>query len=403
MWGLAVSVYLTAVFHRSGLAVASLDAERRFHVGPSLLAALVAVQLGIYAVMQIPTGAMADRYGPRRMLTAAAALMGSGELIFAFTHASGAALVGRGLVGLGDAVTFLNVLRLAQSWFPRRRYGLLAALTGLVGGMGQLVSTVPLHIGLTQLGWTTTFALSGIVTLGLCAPVWLGLRDRPGRPSRASPVPAVPPVRLTEAVREVMRRRGTWRGMWAHFTLGGPFALFTALWGYPFLVRAERYHPARASDALALVVVTAVVGSLLVGFVMVRAPRRRTTLVYSLGGLLLACWVLTLGLGAGHDPAWVVVALLVATGVGGPASVVAFDLAREANRDERGGAATGVVNIGGFTGAVVANLAIGAVLDIVGHGGHSPADFERAMIVVPVMVAAGMIAFWWCGRPVPAA
>lgn len=142
MWAVAVSVYLTAVFHRSGLAVASLDAEQRFHIGPSVLAVFVAVQLGIYAAMQIPTGAMADRYGPRRMLTAAITLMGAGELAFALTHDAGAALIGRGLVGLGDAVTFLSVLRLVQNWFPVSRYGLLAAITSLVGGVGQLVSTV---------------------------------------------------------------------------------------------------------------------------------------------------------------------------------------------------------------------------------------------------------------------
>lgn len=402
MWAVAVAVYLTAVFHRSGLAVASLDAEQRFHIGPSVLAVFVAVQLGIYAAMQIPTGAMADRYGPRRMLTAAITLMGAGELAFALTHDAGAALIGRGLVGLGDAVTFLSVLRLAQNWFPVSRYGLLAALTSLVGGVGQLVSTVPLHAGLTHLGWTTTFAVSGLVTLALVVPLWLTLHDRPeSRHESSAPVVVSTGERLVDAVREVMRRRGTWRGMWAHFTLTGPFAVFTALWGYPFLVRAEHLSPARASDALALVVLAAVVGAPPVGMLMVRAPRRRPTIVYATATVLFSCWVLTLALGPGHDPAWVVVALLVVTGVGGPASAVAFDLAREANRYERGGAATGVVNIGGFTGAVVADLVIGALLDTVGHGGHSPAGFRWAMAVVPLMVGLGTIAFWWCGRPRP--
>jgi MFS family permease len=93
--------------------------------------------------------------------------------------------------------------------------------------------------------------------------------------------------------------------------------------------------------------------------------------------------------------------LLVVTGIGGPASAIAFDLARESNRHERGGAATGVVNIGGFTGAVLADLAIGGLLDTVGRGGHSRAGFDWAMSVIPVMVALGMTAFWWCGRPRP--
>ena len=75
-WGLAVSAYFVAVFHRTSLGVASLEAERRFHTGPSVLATFVAAQLAVYAGLQIPTGAMADRFGPRRMLTAALGVPG---------------------------------------------------------------------------------------------------------------------------------------------------------------------------------------------------------------------------------------------------------------------------------------------------------------------------------------
>jgi MFS family permease len=244
------------------------------------------------------------------------------------------------------------------------------------------------------------------VTLAVGLPVWTALHDRPATVAVAAtgpsavdgPAPAVAQDRLVDAVREVMRRRGTWRGMWAHFTLTGPFAVFTALWGYPFLVRAAHLHPAQASEALALVVLAAVLGAPPVGTLLVRAPGRRATLVYLAAGALLVAWVAALAVGAGNDPAWLLVVLLIVTGFGGPASAAAFDLARVANRPERGGAATGVVNIGGFTGAVVANLVIGALLDTVGHGGHSPGGFNWAMAVVPAMVAAGLAAFCWCGR-----
>jgi hypothetical protein len=55
-------------------------------------------------------------------------------------------------------------------------------------------------------------------------------------------------------------------------------------------------------------------------------------------------------------------AVVVATGLGASVSVIAFDLAREANPPERGGTATGVVNIGGFACAVLADLVIGWLL-----------------------------------------
>lgn len=393
MWGLAAAVYFAAAFHRNGLAVASLAAERRFGVGPSVLAALVAVQIGLYALLQIPTGALTDRFGPRRMLSTAAATMAAGELLFAVATSAGEALAGRALVGVGDALTFLSVLRLVQNWFGPRRYGLLTALTALVGGVGQLGSTFPLHVGLVHLGWVPTFGSTALVTAAIGAAVFMGLRDRPA----GGPAPA-PPRRAGSAVRRVVAVPGTWRGTCAHLTLTGPFVVVTALWGYPFLVRAERFSPAAASAALAVPVGAAVVAAPVVGLILVRAPAWRSRLVYAVAGLLLVSWVAVLAVGPGRDPRWLVVGLLVVTGLGSPGSAPAFDLAREANRPEHGGAATGVVNIGGFTGAVVADVVIGAILAGPGHGGHHPGEFTAALCVVPAMVVVGLAGFWATGR-----
>jgi len=404
MWGLAVAVYVTAIFHRNALAVASLLAERRFHVGPSALAGLVALQLGIYGAMQIPSGLMADRFGPRRMLGIAAVLMGGGELLFAASHGLALALIGRALVGLGDAFTFLSVMRLVQNWFPVQRYSLLAALAALMGGAGQLVSTVPLHLSLERFGWDTTFSVTALVTFVAAVPMWLWLHDRPPTlvgdgAGRSAPTPkATGRGIMVGSLREVVRRAGTWQGMCAHFGLTGAYAVFTALWGYPFLVRAEHYSAAKASDALGLVVVSSIVAAPVVGTLMSRAPVSRVPLVYAVAAAIGGSWVLALVIGIGRVPGWLVVGILVFTGIGAPASAAAFDLAREANPPEHGGVASGVVNIGGFTAAVLSDIAIGLLLDSVGHGGHRPSSFEWPMASIPVMMALSVGGFWLCRR-----
>ena len=70
-WLLAVSVYLLAVLHRSSLGVAGLLAEHRFGISPAQLSVFIFLQLGVYAAMQVPTGVLVDRYGPRRLLITA--------------------------------------------------------------------------------------------------------------------------------------------------------------------------------------------------------------------------------------------------------------------------------------------------------------------------------------------
>ncbi len=387
-WGLGVTAYLLAVFHRTSLGVSALDAERRFHIGPSVLGTFVAVQLGLYAALQIPTGAAADRFGPRRMLTTALVFMAAGEALFAVSTTPALGIAGRALVGIGDALTFLSVLRLVQNWFPTSRYGLLASLTGLVGALGQLISTVPLRQSLSHLHWGPTFMATAIITGLFAVVVTATLRDRPAG------VPAAPRGEpMHQAVRAVMAWAGTWRGMWVHFMLTGPFVVFTALWGYPFLVRVQRYSASEASVVLGGVVVTAIVTAPVVGFLISHVPRSRPVIVVFGAAALLVGWGLVLGSGPGPSPSASIVVLAMATGFASPASVVGFDLAREANRSDRGGAATGVVNIGGFTGAVVVDVLIGALLSMVGHGEQDPAVFRRSMALVPAMVAVGLVLF----------
>jgi sugar phosphate permease len=395
VWGLAVSAYFVAVFHRTSLGVASLEAERRFHIGPSLLATFVSVQLGLYAAMQIPTGAMADRFGPRRMLTAALVFLAGGEALFGWGNSVATALAGRALVGIGDGLTFLNVLRLVQNWFPASRYGLLTALTSFVGGVGQLVSTEPLRLSLSSIGWVATFTGSAAITAAIAVVVTLFLGDRP---DTATPLPLHLRPSMLRSVRHAMRTAGTWRGMWVHFTLTGPFVVFTALWGYPYLVRAQHYSGRSASLALGLVVLSAVSAAPLVGLLMVRAPRARVGAVKASALVLLVMWVVMLSWGPGQVPVVVVVVFAMATGAGASLSVIAFDLAREANPPERGGAATGVVNIGGFACAVIADLTIGWILDALGHGGHGAAGYRPALAVVPVLITLGLVQFWRLGR-----
>ena len=118
-WIVAATVYLLAVFHRSSLGVAGLLAEQRFGITAAQLGAFVLLQIGVYAAMQVPTGVLVDRYGPRRLLLCAAALMALGQLLFAVAPSYPLALLARGLLGCGDAMTFISVLRFAARQVQR--------------------------------------------------------------------------------------------------------------------------------------------------------------------------------------------------------------------------------------------------------------------------------------------
>src|SRR4051795_8186357 len=256
VWGFAAGLYFVAVFHRMVLGVAAFEAERRYHVGAGALSAFTAVQLGVSLAMQVPVGLAADRIGPRRSLAAGMAAIAVGEAIFALSGTLAAGLAGRAMIGLGDAFIFVNVLRVAHTWFPPSRAALLTALTSLLGALGQLLTTVPAHLALDGLGWTATFAGAAGGTALVGAGALGGVRDAPTR-LPAEEATAVPPShdRMLETLRAAWRQRRTRLGFWAHFGLMTPFVTMTALWGYPWLVEAQGISHATAASWLAFAVV----------------------------------------------------------------------------------------------------------------------------------------------------
>src|SRR5579859_7056846 len=153
-WGIGVTVYVLAVIHRTSLGVAGVDAAARFGINASALSTFSILQVLVYAGMQIPVGLLVDRHGPRRILSAGLVLLTAGQLGFALATSFTPALLARGVLGCGDAMTFVSVLRIGSRWFPIFRNPFIAQLTGLVGTVGNLVSTLVLSQVLHSAGWT---------------------------------------------------------------------------------------------------------------------------------------------------------------------------------------------------------------------------------------------------------
>ncbi|WP_431908541.1 MFS transporter [Amycolatopsis thermoflava] len=386
MWGLGALCYLTALFHRMSLSVAGLTAQERFSIDATGLAAFSVVQLVLYALLQVPVGAAADRFGPRRLLALGMALMAAGSIVFALATAYPAAMAGRALIGAGDAFLFVNVLRLAHNWFPGRRYALVAALTGMIGGLGQLIATAPLAALLTGFGWTPAFLVAGVITAVLLVAVGVALRDGPSVAVRDEPRE---PLRVS--LRHAWRNRGTRHAMWTHFTLMGAFVTFTAVLGQPYLVHAQGRTPAAASALLTVVVGGFVLAGTFAGQLASRRPGVRGPMVAWAAVVSVACWAVLVVV-PGPLPVAVLGPVLFLIGAAGAVSMLAFDLARSANHGHQAGVASGVANMGGFTFAVVAELGAGLLLDeLLRHGMAGPLAYRLSFLVALAMGLTGTV------------
>jgi MFS family permease len=390
VWAVALAAYAVAVFQRASLGVAAVDAQERFSAGASAVSLFLVLQLAVYAALQVPVGVALDRFGSRRMILAGALTMAAGQLLLALATDVPTAVTARVLVGAGDAMTFISVLRVIGLWFPGRTVPLITQLTGILGQLGSIAAAYPLVAVLHGTSWRTTFlgaAATGVVVAVL---VLVALRDAP-----AGVLPPQP-AGMSEVRRglvDTWREPGTRIGLYTHLVTQFSGTVFALLWGYPFLVVGEGRSPATAAGLLTLLVVVGMGVGPLLGRLCGRWPLRRSVLVFTILAATASVWTVVL-LWPGRAPLPLLILLVVVLGTNGPGSMIGFDYARTENPPQRMGSASGVVNVGGFVASLLTILAVGAVLDLMTPGSSTDYDlgaFRAAFSVQYVFWAIGLV------------
>jgi len=132
-----------------------------------------------YCLFEIPTGALGDRIGPRRVLTRVVLWWS------AFTAMTGMVtnyyllLITRFLFGAGEAGAFPNASIVVSRWYPATQRasmaGVLLMASQIGGGVAPLL-VVPIQ---TRYGWRASFYVFGAVGV-IWAAVWYAwFRDSP--------------------------------------------------------------------------------------------------------------------------------------------------------------------------------------------------------------------------------
>lgn len=386
VWSAGLLAYTVAVMNRTTFGVAGLEAAQRFAASPAVLSTFVVLQLTVYAAAQIPAGVLLDRFGSKVMILTGGSLMVIGQVTLAFTEILPLAVAARAVVGLGDAFTFISVLRLVPHWFPLRQIPLVSQLTGLSGQFGQVLTAVPFLGLLAGPGWTTAFtAAAGLGALSLILTAAL-VRDAPD--GTIVDDPATDLRAMLRNIKTVWLRPGTRLGFFSH--MGTPFSItvFALMWGVPYLTSAQNVSRTGAGTLLTISVVAAIVSGLLIGVITGRHPHRRSWVVLGIIAGNAVAWTAVLALNS-PAPYWLLVVLVTVISSGGPGSVVSFDIARTFNPGATLGTAQGAVNVGGFLAALLVMEAMGLVIQA--FGGYSFHSFRLAWCVQYLVWAVAVV------------
>ena len=361
------------------------DLMRAFAVGGAVLGNLSAFYFYAYSGLQIPVGMLLDRFGTRRPMTVAAAVVAGGTLTFALSETIESAYLGRLLIGAGCAFSWVGALAIANQWFPAR-FALLAGVSQMIAMGGAMLGQAPLAVVVTRFGWRDAMIGLAMVGTALAALIFLVARDRP---------PSHDPDRSRVAgERDVIRNPQTWLAAGFGLTMVGPMLAFGALWGVPYLEVTQGLERTAAAGVASLVFLGNGVGGVLLGWWSDRIRRRKGPM---LAGSILCVLSQFAFLWLPGLPFAAMCILIFLTGVGGASMILAFAVGREHNTLANAGLTIGIINTAVTGNGALLQPLIGWLLDLGWDGTlvdgarvYGASSFRQAMTVVPVISGLGL-------------
>jgi MFS transporter, ACS family, glucarate transporter len=169
---------------RVNISIAGPSIEREFHLDHLQMGWVFSAWVLGYALFQAPSGRLADRFGPRRIVTLGAAWWAVFTALTGFAPAGvagalGILLVVRFALGVGESVVFPASNRLVAAWIPSAERGIANGLIFAGVGAGAGITPPLITYVLLHHGWRWSFAICALIGLGAGLGWFLVARDHP--------------------------------------------------------------------------------------------------------------------------------------------------------------------------------------------------------------------------------
>lgn len=339
-WLLTSVYYFYQYVLRSAPAVMMPQLSAALDLTPVAVASVVGLFYYGYSPFSLVAGAAMDRFGPRKLLPGAAAVVGIGALLFA-TGNRELASVGRFLQGAGGVFALVGAIYIATKNFSPSLAATLIGATqmfGMAGGSAGQFAVGPLIAN--GLAWSTFWIAMGVMGLLIGAILFFLI------PADEKSASSEGWLKSTGAAFKTVFKnpQSILCGLIAGLMFI-PTTIFDMVWGVRYLQDAHDIEYGAAVMRSASVPFGWIIGCPLLGMISDRIGRRKP--VIAGGGIVLfACLAWILYGKPGVFPPYIVG--LVA-GVASGAAMLPYSVIKEANPPQFGGTATGVVNFLNFT------------------------------------------------------
>jgi MFS family permease len=356
----AAGYYLAYLFRTINAAISPALASD-FGLNAAELGFLASIYFLVFGLVQIPIGALLDRFGPRRVQGVLLVIAAGGATLFGNASSFPELLIARAMIGLGVAGSLMAGLKSIVTWFPRERVALANGWMIMLGSFGAITATAPTDWLLELVGWHGLFGILTLAAVAVGGLIYM----------------VVPDHVVDSETAATDRKPLTLRSIYSdpRFVRVAPLSAacigsswaFQSLWASAWLTDVEGFDRQSRAAEMFLMAVGLSLGALLLGAIADRLRKRNIkteVLLAGVGGLfILAELALILRIPLPSLLPWSMVS------IAGAATVLSFSIIADYFPREFAARANGALNLLHFGYAFMVQYGVGLVV-----GQWSPQD-----------------------------
>lgn len=170
-WGVITLLFFATTINyldRTNLSVALPVMSKNFHWTATAQGAISSAFLLSYGLLQLPIGALIDKWGTRMTYIWSIILWSLASMATAIANSFGILYLFRLILGVGEAPAFPAATKTASDWIPRRQRGIATGFFTAGVNMGSAVAMPLVAVIVTEFGWRMSFIVTGLIGF-----VWL--------------------------------------------------------------------------------------------------------------------------------------------------------------------------------------------------------------------------------------
>ena len=340
-----------------------------------------------YISMQIPIGILCDRYGPKKLLTISIGACSLATIIFGYSFSPVLSGLSRLVIGIASAAAFVAPLALATKWFDKKYFALITGLIQVLGCIGAVFGGEPIAALTRNISWRQSVIWAGIAGVLLTFIYLLVIKDSPVDQNSTQQSKSSLKTEF-KRLKKVISNSQNWYTAIAAMCCWAPIAIFSELWGIPFLMDLQHIDNAQAASEAAWVWYGVALGSPILGWLSDKISSRCIPIILcGLIGLISSTVLIYC-----HVNSTITIELLLLFfGLSASSQAVTFGLVADNNPEETIGTAIGFNNMAVISGAILQTF-VGLIISYMWQGHsidgnpiYTVYEFRYAFIVIPLI------------------